>query len=155
MAQGGGKTLGINTAQHNTSTQKYGLTLGSRWIEEDGTEYTYVKAGAAIAAGDAVKIDTSDTTNLPFTVIKTSAATSKMVGVAESAFTSGYYGWIVTKGRVEANVATSVAAGDGLIPTSTAGRLGTYANTDVVNIGAYGLEAEASNLADVYVLGVF
>lgn len=90
-----------------------------------GAEYRYVKAGAAIAAGDAVKVDNSGTdADKPGTVIPTSGVTDIVEGIAHVAIASGSYGFITTKGRVyAAKVTDGGAEGDALGASATAGTL--------------------------------
>jgi len=118
------------------TTQKF--PLGFRRME-NGKEYTYMKAGAAIAINEAVKLDTADTTG--GTVKKTAAVADPIFGVAESvALASGEYGWITTRGPVSVLILDAVAAEDLLGASATAGTLQAAAAGNVDHIRVMALE---------------
>lgn len=109
------KILGIDfTATH--TTQKHGL--GAKVPATDGREYTYVLAGAAIAATDAVVFSAG------WSAIKTPATADAIFhGVAHVAIASGSYGWVVTRGIVSCKAAATVVAGAAAVTIATAGTL--------------------------------
>lgn len=95
--------------------------LGSRAYDSADREYTYVKAGAAIAANDAVMFNGSA---LGFDDVRPTAAAEQVVaGVATAAFSSGDYGYIQTRGRVTCKTVNGIAAGSSLSTNATAGTL--------------------------------
>lgn len=109
----------VNSVDRST-TQK--LPLGTRAFDNAGNEYTYVKAGATIAAADAVRFGGSAT---GFDDVRpTDAANQFVVGAADgTAFASGEYGFIKTRGVSTVKVAVGVAAGSLLTTSTTAGTL--------------------------------
>lgn len=121
------KLLGIDFTV-NESTQRH--ELGIEIDCNDGTRRKYVKAGAAVTAGNAVIVDVSAGNN---TVIHSSAVAQAVAGIAPVSLTSGYYGWIIVRGPyATANVATP-SAGDMLGTTGTAGRLGAITASSTVS----------------------
>lgn len=153
----GQKVLGINvsSAELLLTDTTAAHALGTRIYGEDGRCYIYGKHGGTTTAGNFVKIDLADSSE-PFSFINTAAATDIIAGIACASGTDGVYGWFQVRGKyTSANVATGVSAGAGLIATSTAGRAAAYANTDVVPIAAIAYNDSASNLGDVYILGLF
>lgn len=122
------------------TTQKF--PLGFRRME-NGKEYTYLKAGAAISINMAVKLDVADTTG--GTVVKTAATADPVLGVCEAvALASGEYGWITTRGPVSCLILDAVAAEDLLGASATAGILQAAASGTVDHIRVTALEDGAS-----------
>lgn len=122
------------------TTQKF--PLGFRRVE-NGKEYTYMKAGAAIAINEAVKVSTADTTG--GTVIKTAAVADPVFGVCESvALASGEFGWITTRGPVSVKILDAAAAEDLLGASATAGTLQAAAAGNVDHIRVMALEDGAA-----------
>jgi len=121
----------------------------------DGKVYKYIRAGAAIAVGDALKVDYAEGLN---DFDPTSAATSKLAGVAEVAIADNEYGFVVVKGTVVAKLSGSTAANAGLIPSATAGTLGTAADTAAAalvaatGLGALCVVAESGGTGTVKLL---
>lgn len=118
-------------------------------------EWIYVKAGAALAAGDVAEINAAATRY----VVKPSVASAdthpmSLVGVASHAIVLNSYGWIVRRGEVVANVESSVSAGH-LLTTSgaNAGRAlsGGVIGTDGDAVFGRALTAAAGLKSDVYV----
>lgn len=94
------------------------ISVGTRAFSADG-EYLFVKAGGAItASGDPVSVD-----GLLSAVKRGDADVGAFIGVAEAPFASGEYGWIKTRGSVDAVVASGTAAGDELELSGTVGEL--------------------------------
>ena len=99
-------------------------------------EYKYVHASAAIAIGDALKLDTS-ATDEPAAVTQTTAITDALEGIAHVAIANGSYGFITVRGRVPAQTAATATAalrygakmtaahavGSSLAPSATSGSL--------------------------------
>lgn len=122
-----------------------------------GNRIKYVQTSATVAAADALKLDVAATAaNRHAVVTPTTAATSVIEGVAHVAIASGSFGWITRAGRVNCNVATP-AAGDILVGTASAGRLGTSGATAAeANAIAAGqpcvtLVAAAGNRSDIII----
>lgn len=112
---------------HRSTTQQ--LPLGTRAFASGGREYVYVKAGAAIAAKDALRFGLS-ATGLD-DVRPTSAANQKVIGAADgTAFDSGAYGFMLAKGYSTVLATDSITAGASVISSSTAGLLIAAAGTD-------------------------
>lgn len=128
-----------DTSQRDT-VQK--LPLGSVGYDADGKEYRYVRAGAAIAANDAVRFQGSA---LGFDDVRpTSAVQQSVVGVALAAFASGDYGWVLRRGVGSVKTTGAVAVGTTLATGATAGTLAAAAATDVNDVGATVLVNSAS-----------
>lgn len=115
--------------------------------EHNGNKYMFQQAGAAIAANEPVALDTSVTTGKK--VVKTPAATdATLFGVANTALSNGYYGWITIESKsTDCIVANGVAAADPLGPSGTAGVLAKPANTVVAGLRVQALEANSSGSA--------
>lgn len=110
-------------------------------------------AAAAITNGDAVVLDTSDTTYGLGNSVKKSASADAVdvVGVADATVAAGSWVPVVVWGlKQNANVADASAAGDALQTSATAGRMGTRGAGETYF--AIALEdGNASNQADVFV----
>lgn len=116
----------VDTENRSTTAQ---LPIGSVHYDRNGNEYTYVKAGAAIAQYDAVLFGGSA---LGFDDIRpTSAVNQVVVGAATAAFASGEYGFILTRGVATVKVVASTAAGSPLVSSATAGTLALAVATDL------------------------
>jgi hypothetical protein len=117
---------------------------------------SFISAGA-IAANDVVSLDGNQAidADVALYIVKAdsdTAATNIPVGIAlDSAAGVGEVVRVVVRGIAEANVNGATAAGDSLTTGSTAGQLGVYVNTDTTRIVAVALEADATNVATVYV----
>lgn len=124
----------------------------------------YIKAGSAIALGDALKVK-ADEAQEPNVLIPTSAVSQIVVGVAHTAIPSGSFGWVTVGGRVPAaKVAAATAAEAKLGSSGTAGTLvgidagAAYVQAEAraaiaaaASVGLQALDAEASGLAEVYI----
>jgi hypothetical protein len=115
--------IGVNTALTAASlTDGKGFGLGDRHTNQDGKEFIYVKASAAISAFDVVTFDeTYSTVVAPLST--SNDARGDSVGVAPVAFASGDYGWLQVTGPCTMNVLASCAANVRLNTTATAGSL--------------------------------
>lgn len=100
-----------------TTTAEF--TLGTTHMQ-DATTYRYVKASAAIAAGDFLRVDNADADE-PYALRPTSAVNQPIAGVATVAIASGSYGWVAICGKATAKVAASTAAGSQIGSSGTAG----------------------------------
>ena len=100
----------------------FGIPLGTKARSANGNEYTFVKAGAAIAAADACRFGGSAT---GFDDIRpTSAAAQYVIGAADgTAFASGDFGFLMTRGVSTVKVVNATAAGSVLVTNGTAGTL--------------------------------
>lgn len=117
-----GEKLGWQTELTANDTSPKEM-LGIRRIElGDGGRkvYVYVKnaeASSALSAGEVVKWDSVSSG----TVKKASAAGDLLAGVAIGDITAGNYGWVQVFGLATVLTASSTAAGDAVIASSTAG----------------------------------
>jgi hypothetical protein len=119
------------------------MPIGTQTFDAAGNTWTYVKAGAAIAAKNAVMCNGSA---LGWDDVRpTSAANQAVVGVADLAFASGDYGFIQTDGIATALVANSTAVGSLLVSSAVAGVLALAAATDLVSRGIQALTTSASS----------
>ena len=102
--------------------------LGTRAYGPDNQEYVYVVASGAIARYNAVGID-EDFTAIALTT--TTAAGMHMIGWAPNhAFTTAYYGWVLTRGtNFSGFVADNSSADSPLYTTATAGYLSSDSST--------------------------
>ena len=123
-----GEKLGWQTELTANDTSPKEM-LGIRRIElgDEGRKvYVYVKnaeASSALSAGEVVKWDSVSSG----TVKKASAAGDLLAGVAIGDITAGNYGWVQVFGLATVLTATSTAAGDAVIASSTAGTGGRVA----------------------------
>lgn len=117
---------------HRSTTQA--LPLGTRAFASGGREYVYVKAGAAIAAKDAVRFGLSA---LGLDDVRpTSAVDQFTIGAADgTAFDDGAYGFILTKGYTTVLATDAITAGASVASSATAGLLAAAADTDINRAG--------------------
>lgn len=108
---------GIRANSTDRSQTAWTYLVGTRAKDATGNEYTLVKAGAAISANDAVRFNAglSD-------VRKTSAPNQVIEGIADAAFASGDYGWLLTRGQATVACDSDVLINDALGAGYTAGR---------------------------------
>lgn len=93
--------------------------VGTEYIAPNGNVYCYIQADDAITVNQAVQMDS--TTGVKVT--PTGAASDLLFGVAETAITDEYYGWITVRGVAQCLVADSMAQGDPMAASGTAGTL--------------------------------
>ena len=139
--------------------------IDPRTNDFQGNTIRYVKAGSAIALGDALKVK-SDETEEPNVLIPTSAIQQPVVGIAHVAIASGSFGWVTVKGRVaSAKAAASTAVDARLGSSATAGTLATLTQADsnytsndyfellavASGVGVVALDANDSNGANIEV----
>jgi hypothetical protein len=109
---------GGGSAKRSTVAEE---SLGTKAYTDDGNEYTYCKAGAAIALNDACVLAGSA---LGWDDVRPSSAAEQVaVGVADTAFASADFGWLLTRGRVTCKVVVATAAASSLSTNATAGTL--------------------------------
>jgi len=103
-----------------SSDQRF--ALGSVALSTDGQEWVYVKAGSSgiTGAGYVVILSTAWVADM---VSTSNDARGWLVGVANSAFTANYYGWVQRSGYANVQVLASAAANARLNTTATAGAL--------------------------------
>jgi hypothetical protein len=105
-----------------SQTNSHGIALGTKAFASGGREYRFVKAGAAIAAKDAVRFGLSATGWDD--VRPTSALEQVVVGAADgTAFDSGDYGFILSRGYSTVLATDSITAGVAVASSATAGLL--------------------------------
>lgn len=109
------------------------MTTGTTVIATEGGEYVMVRATSTIAQFDAVIIiNTSSATGASIgcvPVTTTNALTSQRLAFAQTAITSGDFGWVATKGnnlRVKTLIACQPA-----VPLYTTGTAGSLDDTIV------------------------
>jgi hypothetical protein len=104
-------------------------SLGSKALDESGNEYRYIKAGAAIAATDAVRFQGSA---LGYDDVRPiSAVAQPVIGIATAAFASGDYGYVLVNGVGSVKTAGAIAANVALVSSAVAGTLAAYAAADI------------------------
>ncbi len=118
------------------------FTLGTATVQNN-FEYLYIRAGAAIAAGDALILDNSVAVERPFRMTPATAVNQAVQAIAPVAIASGSYGWVMIRGRVNAKVAASTAAGAQL------GSSGTAGTTSTVTVSASPTQAEVQRVLAV------
>lgn len=137
--------LGVDVTANTADAQ---FELGTKHRDQNNDkEYIYVLADEAITATSAVVIPEDHGVEMVDTT-STASAFGDRVGVANTALTSGYYGWVQIYGATTLNVATSCAANKAINSTATAGRLDDDATSgaEVIN-GIVTTGAESSNAA--------
>lgn len=136
-------SVGVGDLTTPTSTQKY--PLGTTVVLEDTqnkllNKYVYVKAGAGLTAKAIYFINPSNVANAELiTATPATSAFAKSYGVANTAFTNGYYGYLQTEG-----VTTVVSTG-----AATIGNTGKMAN------GVLTVTDEAGTAETALTVGVF
>lgn len=158
---------------NNTLLQRLdvaGDTTGSSVFASNRSVEEVFIAAEAVSAGDFLCLDLSQSDDSDKllkvkkgTDIGTAAATGLIVGVCIADAASGENVRVLLRGIISANVATGVAAGDRLVPSSTAGRAEPQVAIDeagaaivnLVPLVAYAIGAESGNFADVYVFPQF
>jgi len=125
----GGKLLGVNPLNVDTAQQH---ELGLELDFSDGTTRRYVRAGAAVAQYDALKIDFAEGIN---DWQPTAAALDVVKGVCPvSGVSDNNFFFAIVNGPANVKVAGTVAAGAHLAAVATAGTLDDIA--DAADAGA-------------------
>ena len=113
------------------STTLFPVTPGTRVNTSNNGVYIFARAESDIAAYDAVIMSTygdsaSSTPVLravPVTTTNAAALGYNMVGFAQTAITSSYYGWIALNGVVKVNLLIACQPKVPLFTTATPGKL--------------------------------
>lgn len=104
----------------NSATNDYGHQLGTRATDKDGKVYMFVQAAATVTQYGYVSIDEAWQATL---ITKTLADTRAVVGCAQTALTTAYYGWVLIRGAHTGLVKASCALDVKLYTSATAGYL--------------------------------
>lgn len=112
----------------STTVYQPEYTLGAVAKMSDSGEAIYIKAGAAITAGDVVQITMSTGSATGITTLLCDANTTtagQLIAVAHTTLASGQHGWACRAGVPTAgiNVAASCVRGSPLYTTTTAGQV--------------------------------
>ena len=113
------------------STSLFPVTPGSRVTTSNNGVYMFVRAESDIAAYDAVIMSTfADSASLtpvmravPVTTTNAAALGYNMVGFAQNAIASSYYGWVGINGLLKVNLLIACNPKVPLYTTATAGKL--------------------------------
>ena len=113
------------------STSTFPATPGETVMTSNNGRYIFARAESTIAAFDVVVFstfsDSASTTPIlravPITTTNAAVSGYSMVGVAQTAITSSYYGWIGLNGSLRANLLVSCNPKVPLYTTATAGSL--------------------------------
>ena len=113
------------------STTLFPVTPGSRVTTSNNGVYMFVRAESDIAAYDAVIMSTfADSASVtpvmravPVTTTNAAALGYNMVGFAQNAIASSYYGWVGINGLLKVNLLIACNPKVPLYTTSTAGKL--------------------------------
>lgn len=137
-------------AQSSTNSPDYpGLPaqLGTVVYATNDTAFVFVKASSAIAYGDVCQITTA---NLASPVATSTATFGSLVGVAQVAISSGYYGWIQRLGPCQGiNTAAAAAVNVQLATTTTPGSIDDVTTTGLKNIDGLILTTTAGSATRV------
>lgn len=109
--------IGADLSEEHSTAQ---FAVGTMATANDGSEWIYVSAGAAITIYDTVHISQAFAAN-PITPAL--AITGGKIGFAQRAFTSAYYGWVMTRGNPTIRVGNLCQDEVPLYTTDTAGML--------------------------------
>jgi hypothetical protein len=113
------------------STTLFPVTPGTRVITTNNGTYVFARAESDIAQFDAVIMSTfGDSASptpvmraVPVTTTNAAALGYNMVGFAQTAITSSYYGWIGLNGLLRVNLLSACQPKVPLYTTATAGKL--------------------------------
>ena len=113
------------------STSTFPATPGETVMTSNNGRYIFARAESTIAQFDAVVFstfsDSASTTPIlravPITTTNAAALGFSMVGVAQTAITSAYYGWIGLNGSLKTNLLIGCNPKVPLYTTATAGSL--------------------------------
>lgn len=119
-------TSSLQSGSATVYVPEYGL--GTKVSMSDGGEAIYVKAGAAITAGDVLQVTLSTGSATGITTLLCDANTTtagQLIAVAHTTLASGQHGWACRYGVPVAgiNVAASCVRGSPLYTTTTAGQV--------------------------------
>lgn len=119
-------------------TQRF--PLGARAQGNDGSEWLYVYSTAAITQYFVVYVDSAYQA-VPLSL--TNAKTAGVLAVAQVAFATAEYGWVMTRGRPLVRLAASCADDVPLFTTDTAGVLDD-ATASLTQFLVHGILADSS-----------
>lgn len=117
----------------NDSTNTYGTPLGAIATDKAGNEYMFVQAAAGVTQYAFVSVDEAGQATM---ITKTLADTRASIGCAQTALSSGYYGWVLVRGIGTGLVKASCAADVALYTSATAGYLDDDATSQTKVLGA-------------------
>lgn len=118
----GFKLTGIDPLSVQTPTEGAKHELGIEVLFNDGTVRKYIRAGAAIAANDALTIDYAEGINdfHPTTAVALAVYAVSPVAVLDNGFA-----WVIRHGEAIVKVEDGVVAGEYLVSTAVSGELDT------------------------------
>jgi hypothetical protein len=123
----------VTSVAANDSTQKEELGI-LRFENGKVFKYVQVSSAANIAANFAAEY-TGTSTGVRLAV----ASAQKIAGIAETALSTSFYGWITVQGLASAMCNSSVTAGNGLIVAGTAGMLTVATSASLARADAIAL----------------
>jgi hypothetical protein len=100
------------------TTNQTGHPLNSLYEDERGNTWMYVQAAAAVAAGEWVAVNPAGSAAL---LTKALADAGRKIGVAQVAFASGDFGWVLIKGVGIARGLANYVADAAAYTSATAG----------------------------------
>lgn len=136
----GTKLFGVDLSRVSTVAEH---VLGTRVVGEDGSEFVYVKAGAALSPTDIVSAPDVDGESSPVTA-------GYAFGVSPVTVPLDSFGWVQVRGPVEAAVAATLAAGAEVSTIAASGALPDRGTGDAVR-GVL-QTAESGGTATVYLV---
>lgn len=126
------------------STAKF--ALGEIALGDGGTEWIYCISSGAITAYDLVGINEDFDA---YAMTSTLAAQSDRIGLAQSAFTAGQYGWIALRGTdIKVRTKASAAADAQLWTTASAGVVDDATAAGALKVDGMVLVAAAGTAAN-------
>ncbi len=133
------KHIGVEFNDVDT-VQKH--ALGIELQCDDGTRRKYVRAGAAVAQYDALKVDVAEGA---YDLDPTGAVLQPIAGVCPvSGVADNNFFWAIVRGKATVKVAATIVAGAHLVSTATAGTLDdTAAAADVATAASAGIGVTA------------
>jgi len=146
-------TRGISPGDIDTIYSRTAVQLGTRFVDQDGGEYIFLKGVASTVAGSWVTYDSND--EYQTTLLATGALGS--VAVAQAATVAGKYGWYciwgTTVGKSYADAAWTAPAVCGR--TSADGSVGQNPTAGDVIYGAFlrsSMDASSGNTSTTFQL---
>jgi hypothetical protein len=108
------------------NVQGKGFGANDEVISANGSVYKYVLSTDTIAAYDVLAVTSAGVASRLTT---TNANDGVIIGVAQAALSSGYYGWMQVLGPTTVNCLSTCSAEVALFSTATAGSLDDTTNT--------------------------
>lgn len=148
-----GVNLAATVAGSGTSSDEGNeFQVGKRVTGQDGQEYMYVHASAAIAQYDVVGIsETFEAAPLS----KAMADDGWMIGAAQVALADNDFGWVCVKGVAEINVLASCAPDVTLYTTGTAGSLDDNSTSQTKIAGVVQVDAAVTSATNTTAILTF